>query len=277
MEMTVKNDNISSVLLLLACLASLILAGCGGNKILKEPLALQVIRPLASTSDKKLEINLDWVIVRGGPGTWARNADWDEYMIRVRNLANKPVRITAIAIYDSLDTRLVTSGRRKDLVKGSKRSSRRYEDEGIKVKAGLGGVALMATGTAAYVAGMGLGAAALSGSVAASSATAAAAVGGIVLAPVLVVGGIFRSANNNKVAREISRRQTDMPHDIAPLSEDQLVFFFPLAPSPRYVELAYSDSDGDHVMAIDTGEVLGGLHIGNLPTAATPSAREAIR
>jgi hypothetical protein len=58
----------------LVCL--LVLSGCGGTKVLKEAQPIQTTRPLATASDQQVTAILDWVIVRDGPGTWAKNADW---------------------------------------------------------------------------------------------------------------------------------------------------------------------------------------------------------
>ena len=51
------------------------LVGCGGTKVLKEPQPMQTTQPLAEVSDQQVTATLDWVIVRDGPGTWAKNAD----------------------------------------------------------------------------------------------------------------------------------------------------------------------------------------------------------
>ncbi len=93
------------------------LTGCGGSKLLDDPEPVTIVQPLTTVSDQRLEAHLDWVIVRDGPGTWAKNADWDEYLLRVRNLSDEPIRITAVAILDSLDTRHESSANRKKLVK----------------------------------------------------------------------------------------------------------------------------------------------------------------
>lgn len=66
------------------CLLMLLgLSACGGTKVLKDPQSLVITEPLASNADQYISATLDWVIFRDGPGTWAKNVDWDEYMIRV--------------------------------------------------------------------------------------------------------------------------------------------------------------------------------------------------
>jgi hypothetical protein len=83
-----------------------LVAGCGGTKVLKETQPIQTTQPLAAISDQRVEATLDWVIVRDGPGTWAKNADWDEYLLRVSNRSDQPIIVTQLAVVDSLDTRI---------------------------------------------------------------------------------------------------------------------------------------------------------------------------
>ena len=107
----------------LACIC--LLAGCGGTKVLKEAQPMQLTQPLGAVSNQKVTATLDWVIVRDGPGTWAKNADWDEYLLRVDNQSGQPINVTGIMVIDSLDTQIEPRQERKQLVKGSKRSSKR--------------------------------------------------------------------------------------------------------------------------------------------------------
>jgi hypothetical protein len=256
----------STTNLLLALCCSL--AGCGGgHEILKEPrpmtLTPQSIQaPLAQADDPQLAVSLAWVIVRDGPGTWAKNADWDEYLLQVVNTSGEPLQVTMIAVYDSLGTRIVSSGDRKVLVAGSRATVRRYEGEGVEVKAGVGGGGLM-------LAGVGIGASSLTaGALAVASGasyTGGAAIAGLlgagILAPAVVFGGVIRGVNNGRVSREIESRQVVVPLELEPEEARDLHVFFPLAPSPRRIELTYVDSAGEHVLRVNTEESLLGLHV----------------
>jgi len=82
-----------------------------------------------------------------------------------------------------------------------------------------------------------------------------------VLAPVLVVGGVLRGVNHSAVNTQIEQRQTLLPLDVPAGDELMLHVFFPLAPSPGAVELAYSNAIGEHIIVIDTSAALSGLHI----------------
>ena len=237
------------------------LVGCGGNKLLDNPQPLVLERPLMTAQDQRLEAHLDWVIVRNGPGTWAANANWDEYLLRVRNVSNEPIRITAAAVYDSLDTRLESSANLKNLISESRKTAQRYKGEHLQIRAGARGDALVETGAALYVGGTALGVTSLAGG--ASSGTAAAAVGAVVLAPVLIVGGMVQIKRTDWVAREIVSRYSPLPVDLASNELESMTLFFPLAPSPSHIELAYNDSTGTQMLSIDTREILQGLHMVN--------------
>ena len=243
-----------------ALLLLLALSGCGGTRVLKEPKPLIVPQSLATASDQHLSATVDWVIVRDGPGTWAKNVDWDEYLIRVQNLSDESIRVTNITILDSLGTRIETRENRKQLVRGTKKTKRRYAGEGLTVKAGAGAGTLM-VGAVAAVAG-GAGVVALAGGPFLMGEGAAIAATGLVLvAPVLAVGGIMRGVNNSRVNRQIKSRQTLMPVVWQQGEQKRLDIFFPLTPSPRQVEITYADSQGEHTLIIDTHATLEGLHL----------------
>ncbi len=246
----------------LAC--AVILSGCGGSKVLKEPQPIEIKQPLATASDERLSAILNWVIVRDGPGTWAKNADWDEYLMRVQNRSDEPIRVTKIVVFDSLGTQIEPVGNRSMLVDRSKDVARRYKDEGLKVKAGEGAETLAVAGGVLTVAGAAVGIAALSGSTSALAASSAAA-GAVVLGPVLLVSGavagMVKTINNQEVGEQIYSRHTLLPAVLTAAQEQRLDLFFPLAPSPSQIEITYVDSRGQHTLIIDTQAALEGLHL----------------
>jgi hypothetical protein len=242
-------------LIAIAILAAL--GGCGGTKVLKEPQPLVAQEALAAASDTRVSASLDWVIVRDGPGTWARNADWDEYLVSVRNETGATISVTSVSVMDSGEHRHDSIANRKKLVKASRKTARRYRGEGIEVKAGVGGGAMLVTGVVSANVAMGAGAAAAYG----STAAAGAAAGALVLAPVLVVGGVVRGVNNGKVNDDIERRQTPLPVQIEPGAARSIDLFFPIAPSPLELRIDYVDASGEQSIVIDTREALEGLHL----------------
>ncbi len=233
------------------------LSACGGTKVLKEPEPMVVAQPLATASDVNLSATLDWVIFRDGPGTWARNVDWDEYLISVQNLGGDSIQLTSITVIDSLGVSAQVGVSRKKLVKASKKTKKRYKGQGLKVKAGVSAGTLLAVSAVT----MATAASAAGAVMYASSAVAAGALTGLLLAPALAVGGIARGVNNSKVNNQIEARQTLLPITLQDAEEKDLTIFFPLSPSPRQVQLTYVDSGGEHTLIIDTQAALEGLHL----------------
>ena len=218
------------------------LAGCGGSRLIKNAKPPVTTQALVEAADSQLAVRRDWVIVRNGPGAWVKNADWDEYLIRVRNLGDAPVRITSVVVVDCLDTRLSPARDRRQLIAGSKSSVRRYQGSGLKLKAGLGGAGLAAAGL-----GVSFGA---GGAVAGGGAMVSGLAGAMVftmMAPAFGVAGIVRAVHNSQVNDEILRRQSDLPLNADAGVERRLNLFYPLAPSPRRIQIAYADSHGAHV------------------------------
>jgi hypothetical protein len=253
----------------IAC--AVILSGCGGTKILKEPLALEIKQPLVTASDQNVSAELIWVIVRDGPGTWAKNVDWDEYLVNVVNESGEAIRIIDVTIVDSLGVRQATNADYKELVNESKETTKRYKDSNLTVKAGIGFGTMMAVGGATIIGAGYVGSAAAAASLmsvgmggASAGATVAAAtvVGGlVVLVPAVVGIGIVRSNNRNKVAREIRKRHTLLPVTINSHQDLLLDIFYPLAPSPTQLAITYMVAGVEETLVVNTTEALNGLHL----------------
>lgn len=101
----------------------------------------------------------------------------------------------------------------------------------------------------------------MSGAAAGTGSAGAAASGLLLLGPAIAVGGIVRAVNNGAVNKQIEQRQTILPIEVSTNDELMLDVFFPLAPSPRMIELTYADAAGEHSLIIDTIAVLDGLHL----------------
>ena len=256
-------------------LAVLVLSACGGAKVVKEPQPVEVTTALAEAADAHLAARLDWVIVRNASTAWAKNADWDEYHLRVRNLSATPIELLDVSVFDSLGTRVQPLGTRKQLVTGSKSSARRYRDSGLKVKAGVGGTGLIIAGATAtgavgaaylYAVGMAPGM---------GMSVSAAGAGLLVAGPAVFAIGIVRAVNNTKVNNRILALQSTLPLSIAGNAEQRLILFYPLAPAPGQIQVRYRDTQGEATLDIDTTQALAGLHLAAAGTAAVidPSAQ----
>ncbi len=243
------------------------LSACGGgSKILKEPVTVELSQALAVARDQNLSVALDWVIVKDGPGTWAKNAWWDEYLISVANVSDEVVSLTNVQIIDHLETPLAADADYKQLVRASKQTAGRYDDYDIEVKPGAGTGALVLAGTGGVMVASAMAAASLGATIAGSATATTAAAGAgavaiVLVAPALIVGGIIKGSNNRKVGREIEKRHTAFPVKLGAGESASIDVFFPLAPSPQSVLLVYETEADTRVIEIDTREVLEGLHL----------------
>jgi len=245
----------------LVCLST----ACGGTKLLHDPQSVKLDQAMVQADDQQIKVSLNWVILRDGVGSWAKNADWDEYLISISNQTDNGLQIKDIHVIDSLGRQLASNSDRKQLVIGSRETIELYRHNDIEIRADQASGAMITAGVAAgYIASEALALgieAALLGGTAATGATVVAASMALILVPVLIVGGIVQGINNNKVADEIIFRHTPMPAELAANETLQLDLFFPLAPSPRQIDIAYIGPQGEKVISIDTTEVLQGLHI----------------
>jgi hypothetical protein len=255
----------ATLIILPVCLAVL-LSACGGSKLIKNSEPIELTTPLAQISDRQVTATLQWVIVRDGPGTWAKYASWDEYLLGVKNQSGEKIQLTGIYIVDSMGFQHPSDSNRRRLVKASRGTIKRYKNIDIDINAGYGGgAALIAAGVGAgYLASAALNVAveaALMSGATATGTMAVAASAAFVVAPILIVGGIAQGINNHKVTNEIVARHTALPVIVAANETLWLDLFFPLAPSPQRIDIAYSGPFGERVISLDTNEVLNGLHI----------------
>lgn len=253
-----------SVLLLQVC-TCLCLLGCGGTKLLNEVQPIDIEEPLISRSDTVLSAHLLAVIVRDGPGTWARKADWDEYLISITNISESDIQVTNIELTDSLGVRMENSSDRKELVNESKNTVRRYKGSGLNVTSGIGTATLITTGAAVVVVGTAAAAAAAPAAILGGATTVGMApamvAGAVLLSPVFAVAGLRRLSNGKKVSAAIAERSTLLPLQILPGEEILLDQFYPLAPSPLAIEITYTVAGEENIVVLDTSDVLNGLHL----------------
>lgn len=238
------------------------LTACSGARVLRKPLAVPESSPLASAADERLEIAVGLVVVRNGPGSWARNADWDEYQLLVRNLGEDRLQIESVAIVNSLGGEHTNQHDRKVLVRQSDAVARSYGQQGVKVQAGVGADTLMLASGAAAVGGTTLGLAAL-GTASASTATAAATVGLAALAavPVLVGAAAYTGARDHNVSKALRERHTALPFPLEPGEQRKVVVFVALSPSPRAVDIRYTRNGTPAVLRLEGLRSLEGLHL----------------
>ena len=249
-----NSTNVYSVFLVrLLAAACVTLAGCGGTALLKDVRPLQSFTSLAEGKDQRIVASIENVIVPNSEGAWACNAEWDEYLIRIRALADEPVQIREIAIFDALNQRIEPRSDRGELVDGTREIQRRYAQSGKLVRTGgVSGWILTGSGIVGVASGTSNAVASSAGFLASGFAMPPGAIvlagGGLLLAG----AGVVRLVNNAQVNNEIKRRRTSLPVDLPRGAETSVDLFFPATPLSRRAEVVYVDGHGEHRVHIDT-------------------------
>ena len=208
---------------------SIALTGCVTSK--KYRLAKDDTPPARtlgwSISTPAAELTLNKVIIFKGPGSWKKEARWDEYLVQISNHGSQPLTIESAQLIDVSNAPQIPGGDPWKLEKISYTNWDKYGKTGLKVLAGAGAVALY--GAATY-------------SVALASAWGGAAGGGAVamlsIIPVVALVDITAVAvmnhqNKGKVQAEFDRRRLALPLTIAPGQDVAGSFFFPMTPGPQ--------------------------------------------
>lgn len=255
MESTLNGETVAGAApaaIALACAALCVLTGCVSanyrfaSKDMPPARALNVHFPPAP-----LEANLASVITDGAPGSWKREAFWDEYVVALHNTGEQPLEVASVTLVDFAGTSRATGDDPWALERESKTLERKYQDSGMAF-ARIAAPRILLTGAEPVViAGAGIGAA---GAAAAATATAVAL-------PVygLTIWGINRH-HKSAIKAEFNRRRLPLPLSLAPGETRTGSLFFPMIPNPRSIDVNWSTGSGtgDSVLALD---FLYGLHV----------------
>jgi hypothetical protein len=259
---------IPHAVMLVSLLASVGLTACSPqSRLLHEPLPAQdAIIGSADTAPDGLHVELHQVIVRNGAGSWVRDADWDEYVVRLANHSAAPLRIERFELQSARLLGVVEcSTSRTQLEKQSSATLRTLKDAGIVAGAGVVSAGAAAGATVAVV-GTG-------GTIAASAAAAAAA---IVLLPVgLVSGGVYVHKKHQRerldhalIDEQLTQRSFALPYEVAAASAVSKSTFFPITPAPTRLVIGYVIAGEPHDLMLALPS-LAGLHL--KPTDAVRS------
>ncbi len=209
-------------------------------------------------------VTLSTVIVYRGPGSWKREAYWDEYVFAMRNPGPVPLVVTAAHLHDGKHEPLPPGDNPWKLEKLSKawwesnalRQTGTYFALGVGTAAGFGAAWTAAWGTAWG--------GTVSGSVATAGAVGTAAFFAL---PALAGGTLYMNIHRkHQVEAEFNRRRLLLPLSIAPGRTAHGSLFFRITPSPQRLAFNFqADAGAPSDTAIELTP-LAGLHL----KAATP-------
>jgi hypothetical protein len=251
----------------LACLllaALLILPGCVSKRLQTASKKTPPAVPLNLQSQQlPLTTELNTLIVFKGPGSWKREAYWDEYVVSLVNQGHAPVTVD-VAVLDS--SAIVSQSPGSDPWETEKESHKILKDQtlGRALVAGAG-VGMAAIGVDAGLLALGSAAVATGSAAAVAGATVA-----LVALPVLVVGSTIRLFTApHAIEKEFNRRRLVLPLELKPGEMRQGSLFFPITPGPQHLVLDFrAEGSAPQSLSIDLAP-LANLHFAEAPAGGT--------
>ena len=201
-----------------------------------------------------LQPTLAALIIYGGPGSWKREALWDEYVLAVKNSGERPVTIDFTTLKDADGAAVAAGVDPWALEKQSKILEKQYRASGVAfIRTAGPGVLIVGVGAAAV--------AATTTSVFVSAAAAGAALAAIVVLPVYYVSVWGINHHNKKaVMAEFTRRRLPLPLTLAPGETRTGSVFYPMVRDPRSLQLHWSGESGNGQATLLL-DFLHGLHV----------------
>jgi hypothetical protein len=242
-----------------ATMVAAVLCCQGGCVAAKYKLAKKNTPPvqvltIAFPSSAPIQPTLAAVIIYGGPGSWKREALWDEYVLTLQNSGGQPVTIDSTTLTDSDGMDVAAGIDPWALEKRSKALEKQYRSNGLTfVRTAGPAVLIVGAGAAA--------AAATTASVFVSAAAAGAALAGVVVLPVYYVSVWGINHHNKKaVMAEFARRRLPLHLTLAPGETRTGSVFFPMVRDPHSLDLHWSSEAGTGEAKLPL-DFLHGLHV----------------
>lgn len=206
---------------------------------------------------------LHTVIVYKGPGSWKKEAYWDEYAVTVINRGSEPLTLDRAVIIDAYDQGRVAGADPWLLEKSSQRILRDYRQSKREILLGVGLATTWLASGGAAMAGL-YGGSATAGLIGAYT---------VVAIPVWLIGrAVLNTVARQDVQDEFHRRRLPLPAVLQPGAERSGSLFFPVAPGPRHLRLRFVAADGStREIGIDLSP-LANLHLKPIPADKNPAA-----
>ena len=256
------NINYKVHTLLAITIIPLFLSSCYGPRLNKKHEETKTgNQSLAKIYNENLALNFEKLIVRNSQDSWAKDANWDEYLFVIDNINNQNITIENITVTDGLSRDVSPEITRRALNKNTRKTKKRYNKAGLKLKLGKGSTGIVATSITGVALGTGLAAGAASGgSLAVSAGTLTTAGGAVVVAvPAIAIGGIIKIVNNSKINNRIQERQTKLPLKLTD-GLNSLDIFYPAIPSPSQVNINYKINNQEQTLKLSLPNSFKELH-----------------
>jgi hypothetical protein len=254
---------------LIGSLAAVVLCCQTGCVATKYKLAKKDTPPLqhldlAFPLSPPLQPTLTALISYGGPGSWKRQALWDEYIVTLENHGERALIIDSAVLVDSAGTAYAAGKEPWGLEKQSKVLEKQYRDRGEAfMRAAAPGALIVGVGAATVSAAAG-------SSVFVSAGVVGAAAATVVVLPVYYLSVLGINHHNKKaVMREFDRRRLPLPLTLAPGETRTGSLFYPMVRNPGSLELHWASEHGSQTAVLSLG-FLQGLHVPPAPADQAP-------
>jgi hypothetical protein len=248
-------------------LLSGLLDGCASSRLLKNPQPpTETDVGWAASSAEGTTIEVHQLIFRNTGGSWVKNANWDEYVLTIKNDSQDPIEIHGIYLCsDQLSAPEESSTSREQLDARSSSNLRVLKDVGIVAGVGIVAPSAMIVGAIGTSGGV----------LSASGGAAAVATVGIVAIPVGLIGGTVYIINRHRqdkkdkalIDLQLNERGYGVPLQVPAQAQVTKSAFFPITPSPTRLLLSYSSGGDVREISLELPE-LAGLHLKKPPVKA---------
>lgn len=236
--------------------------GCVATKYKLAKKNTPPVQPLniAFPPSSPLQATLAALISYGGPGSWKREALWDEYVVALENHGEGSLTIDSALLADSAGTIYAPSSDPWALEKQSKKLEKQYRDRGEAfIRVAGPGVVIVGVGAATVSAAAG-------STVFVSAGVVGAAMATIVVLPVYYATVLGINHHNKKaVMTRFNRRRLPLPLTLAPGETRTGSLFYPMVRSPSSLTL-HGSTDTGSAMSVLPLEFLHELHVPAAPS-----------
>ena len=254
-------------------LVALALSGCVSAKYKSAAKSTPPAAALNLTATQPpVEAMVNTVIVFHGPGSWKRDAYWDEYVVSVANHGSAPLVVDSVALTDFQGETTAPSDNPWLLEKLSlsrqDEINRRAKSALVQIGQGYAVVGVSSVIVGATVTG-------IAGTAAAGGAAFAASLAGVAILPFYIGGTVYRNiSSRHDIEHEFAHRRLMLPATVAPGGVAQGSLFFRISPGPQRLALR-GRSGAEPVEAVIDLTPLKGLHL--RPAADPPPPATATR
>ena len=236
--------------------------GCASSRLVEKPTENSPDLHMSSNNEQ-INMSLNNVLIPNGPGSWIKDAKWDEYVVTITNLSSKPLSSAKISLVDPRGVYLDAGTDVITLEKTSERLAKAYKEAGIDFAVGVAPSALIVAGVAAGSIGV----------IAAST----------VLLPVAIVAApiVYLKRQNDEVKdredvlAEFNRRRLANGTTITGNATITGSLFFPMVPNPQALVMEYRIDNTINTVELKTQKIQG-IHVASNEappaTTATPPA-----